>query len=120
MRPLHMELHIVLTAASEIQSFSVMWQTHSLSCEFLCKVTFPGDVQIKHVQKCCHTQGLRRLEGKITQFPDKKLGLADTKSILRMWHNLLGVDEGIMNIYICNTGLSLMVYSHSGAEGGGA
>lgn len=47
-----MELHIFLTAAfSEIQSFSAMWQTHGSSCEFLCKVTFPGDVQIKHAPR---------------------------------------------------------------------
>lgn len=48
----HMELHIFLTAAfSEIQSFSAMWQTHGSSCEFLCKVTFPGDVQIKRTPR---------------------------------------------------------------------
>lgn len=47
-----MELHIFLTAAfSEIQSFSAMWQTHGSSCEFLCKVTFPGDVQIKRAPR---------------------------------------------------------------------
>lgn len=28
-----------------------MWQTHGSSCEFLCKVTFPGDVQIKHAPR---------------------------------------------------------------------
>lgn len=59
-RPKHylfmqMYLVFIVSASVEVQSFWVMWQTRTAwAVNFLCKVTFPGCVQMRHTQQLCH------------------------------------------------------------------
>lgn len=88
-----------------------LWQTHTAwAVNYLCKVTFPGYMQIKNTQKCCHRQ--RWLE-------DERWHCF--LLILRMQYIIYWVNEGIINLWLL-VYLSLAVCSHwvSAGRGGGA